>query len=214
MLSFIAATSMTAMLAGSPEPAAQRPADVPTVTIAVHSAPSISPVIIDRTLEEASAVWRPTGVTFKWQKVDARRADSTPPEPTRPRVMIDDRRGTPRGAASPIGWVNFVDDEPDGDIHVSHANAERFILTVGGIDGGTRRMTPAERFLHLGRTLGRALAHEIGHYLLKSKEHTTNGLMKGRRTVKEFIDSDRRGFEIDTAQREAIVRRIRALPPI
>ena len=66
----------------------------------------------------------------------------------------------------------------------------------------------------MGRTLGRALAHEIGHYLLKSKLHTTNGLMKGRRTIKEFIDSDRRGFEIDTSQREAIVRRIRELAPV
>lgn len=211
MLSFIAATSMTAILAGSPEPAAQRPADLPSVTIGVHSAPAISPVIIDRTLEEASAIWRPTGVTFKWQKATPVQAEANPPRPTRPRVLIDDKRGTPRGAASPMGWVNFVDDEPDGDIHISHANAERFILTVGGIDGSARRMTPAERFLLVGRTLGRALAHEIGHYLLKSREHTTNGLMKGRRTVQEFIDNERRGFEIDTTQRAAIVRRIREL---
>jgi hypothetical protein len=211
MLSFLVATSMTAILAGSPEPAAQRPADLPSVTISVHTAPAISPVIIDRTLEEASAIWRRTGVSFKWQKAAPVQAEANPPRPTRPRVLIDDKRGTPRGAASPIGWVNFVDDEPDGDIHISHANAERFVLTVGGIDGSARRMTPAERFLLVGRTLGRALAHEIGHYLLKSREHTTNGLMKGRRTVQEFIDKERRGFEIDTAQRAAIVRRIREL---
>ena len=73
MLSLIAATSMTAMLAGTGEPAAQGAVDLPTVTIGVHSAPAISPVIIDRTLEEASAIWRPTGVTFKWQKVERRR---------------------------------------------------------------------------------------------------------------------------------------------
>jgi hypothetical protein len=211
MLSFIAATSMTAILAGAPEPAAQRPVDLPSVTITVHTAPKISPVIIDRTLEEASAIWRPTGVTFKWQKAAPVQAEANPPRPTRPRVLIDDKRGTPRGAASPMGWVNFVDDEPDGDIHISHANAERFVLTVGGIDGSARRMTPAERFLLVGRTLGRALAHEIGHYLLKSREHTTNGLMKGRRTVQEFIDNERRGFDVDTAQRAAILRRIREL---
>jgi hypothetical protein len=35
--------------------------------------------------------------------------------------------------------------------------------------------------------------------------------MKGRRTIQEFIAEERRGFEIDTAQREAIVRRIREL---
>jgi hypothetical protein len=214
MLSFVAATSMTAMLAGSPEPGAQRPLDLPTVTISVHSAPSVSPVIIDRTLEEAGAIWRPTGVSFRWQKVDPERSDSTPPQPTRPRVLIDDRRGTPRGASAPMGWVTFVDDEPDGDIHISHANAEQYVLAFGGVGGANRRMTPAERFLLIGRTLGRALAHEIGHYLLKSKQHTTNGLMKGRRTVKEFIDVQRRGFEIDTLQRDAIVRRIRELADV
>ncbi len=94
------------------------------------------------------------------------------------------------------GWMNY------------------YVLSVGGIGGSARRVTPAERFLLLGRTLGRALAHEIGHYLLKSKEHTTNGLMKGRRTIQEFIDAERRGFEVDTAQREAIVRRIRELTRI
>jgi hypothetical protein len=211
MLNLIAAASMTALLVGAAEPASQRPADIPTVTISVHSAPAISPVIIDRTLEEASAIWRPTGVTFTWQKAAAVQADSNPPRPTRPRVLIDDQRGTPRGAAAPMGWVNFVGDEPDGDIHISHGNAGRFVLAVGGIDGAARRMTPAERFLLVGRTLGRALAHEIGHYLLKSREHTTNGLMKGRRTVQEFIDKERRGFEIDALQHDAIVRRIREL---
>ena len=202
---------MSAMLVGSPEPAAQRPGDLPTVTISVHSAPAISPVIIDRTLEEASAIWRPTGVTFKWQKAAAVQAEADPPQPTRPRVLIDDSRGTPRGASAPMGWVKFVDDEPDGDIHISHANAERFVLSVGGVGGSARRMTPAERFLLLGRTLGRALAHELGHYVLKSKEHTTNGLMKGRHSIQEFIGVHRKGFEVDTAQREAIVRRIREL---
>jgi hypothetical protein len=202
---------MTAMLVGSPEPAAQRPADLPTVTISVHSAPAISPVIIDRTLEEASAIWRPTGVTFKWQKAEAVGSEADPPQPTRPRVLIDDSRGTPRGASAPMGWVKFVGDEPDGDIHISHGNAEQFVLSVGGVGGRARRITPAERFLLLGRTLGRALAHEIGHYLLKSKDHTTNGLMKGRHTIQEFISTQRKAFAVDMTQREALVRRIREL---
>jgi hypothetical protein len=210
MLSFAAAASMTAMLAGSPDPSAQRAADLPTVTISVHTAPAISPVVVDKTLEEASAIWRPTGVTFKWQKIDAESV-SAAAQPTRPRVIITEQPGRPSTGGAPIGWVTFVDDEPDGDIHVSHANAERYILSFGGLPGGTRRLTPAERFLLMGRTLGRALAHEIGHYLLRSKAHTTSGLMKANRTVKEFTDADARGFEVDTTEREAVVRRVRQI---
>jgi hypothetical protein len=91
MLGLIAATSMTAMLAGSADPNAQRAADLPSITISIHSVPAISPVIIDKTLEEATAIWRPTGVTFKWQKVDSVIAAA---RPTRPRVIIKNDPGT------------------------------------------------------------------------------------------------------------------------
>ncbi len=185
--------------------------NVVTVSISVHAAPTVPPVIVERALEEASAIWRPTGVTIKWQNEDSGRTAFTPPQATRPRVIIDESRGTRRDSSAPLGWVNFVGDEPDGDIHVSHRNTEEFILAFGGVAGATRRMTPAERFLLLGRTLGRALAHEIGHYLLRSRSHATNGLMKGRRTVKEFIDPDRDGFEIDASDQEAAARRIREI---
>ncbi len=185
--------------------------EVVAVTISVHAAPKISPVIVNRALDEASAIWRPTGVTFQWLREDSTRAIATPPHPTRPRVIIDDSRGTPRDTAAPIGWVNFAGDEPDGDIHISHRNAEQFILAFGGVAGASRRVSPAERFVLVGRTLGRALAHEIGHYLLRSRHHSTTGLMRGRRTVKEFIDSDRRGFEVDAADREAAAGRIRQI---
>ncbi len=184
--------------------------DLATVTITVHAVPTVPPVVVDRALEEASAIWRQTGVAFKWRKEDSTPTAITPPQATRPRVIIDESRGRRRDSGAPLGWVNFSGDEPDGDIHISHRNAEQFILAFGGA-GATRRMSPAERFLLLGRTLGRNLAHEIGHYLLRSRGHTTNGLMKGRRTVKEFIDPNHHGFDIDASDREAAARRIREI---
>ena len=42
----------------------------------------------------------------------------------------------------------------------------------------------------LARAMGRALAHEMGHYLLASKEHTKNGLMQAHRTATEFFGPD------------------------
>jgi hypothetical protein len=167
----------------------------------------VSSVVVDKTLEEASAIWRPTGVTFKWQK--STEAVAAEAQPTRPRVVVHEKAGRVRDDNAAMGWVTFVDEEPDGDIHLAHDNAERYILAFAG--GGSRPVPPNERFLLLGRTLGRALAHELGHYLLQSKAHTTNGLMKARRTIKEFIDPDRRGFDVDSLQREAILHRVRQI---
>jgi hypothetical protein len=209
MLGLIAATSMTAMLAGAPDPGAPPSPDLPTLTISVHTPPKVSPVVVDKTLEEASAIWRPTGVTFKWQKASTE-AVAAEARPTRPRVVVHEKAGRVRDDNAAMGWVTFVDDEPDGDIHLAHDNAERYILAFEG-GGGARPVLPAERFLLLGRTLGRALAHELGHYLLKSKAHTTNGLMKARRTVKEFVDPDRRGFDVDRLQRDAVLHRVRQI---
>jgi hypothetical protein len=39
----------------------------------------------------------------------------------------------------------------------------------------------------IGRMAGRALAHEIGHYLLASTKHAEEGLMKPLITPAEFV---------------------------
>ena len=70
-------------------------------------------------------------------------------------------------------------------------------------------MPPGEVDVLLGRVLGRALAHELGHYLLRSGRHTRRGLMRGDRTIQEFLSAGRRGFEVDAAQRVVVAARIR-----
>ena len=51
-----------------------------------------------------------------------------------------------------------------------------------------------EREVLMARAIGRALAHELGHYFLASKEHTKKGLMKAHRTAVEFFGQDARPF--------------------
>jgi ubiquinone biosynthesis protein UbiJ len=56
--------------------------------------------------------------------------------------------------------------------------------------------TRADRETLLSRALGRALAHEIGHSLMKSKAHARRGLMRSAWRAQEFFSADRRGFSI------------------
>jgi hypothetical protein len=68
--------------------------------------------------------------------------------------------------------------------------------------------TTFERELLLGRALGRALAHELGHYLLATKDHASKGLLRGARSAQEFFSPDRSSFAIQPIDRGLIVARL------
>jgi hypothetical protein len=45
--------------------------------------------------------------------------------------------------------------------------------------------------------LGRAVAHEIGHYLLNTRGHARHGLMRARIDARDFADLRNGGFGLD-----------------
>ena len=55
----------------------------------------------------------------------------------------------------------------------------------------------------IGRAVGRVLAHELGHYLLRSRTHAPSGLMRAVQNTAELIAGDRETFALsadDAAQ--------------
>ena len=70
------------------------------------------------------------------------------------------------------------------------------------------RYTMYERNTMAARPLGRALAHVLGHYLLASKEHTADGLMKGRLSTGELFGPQHSRFTLDAAQRTVVASRL------
>jgi hypothetical protein len=205
------ATLATAALALGPVESAARPDRPPAITVRVFPGRGVSSHLVTRTLDEAAAVWNDAGISLAWRVVP----NTPPPElsPT-PHVVIADDTGRRReGADLPLGWVHFHrPEEPDGRIHLSHANGLSLLRLTSGLGRSMGRMLlPAQVDLLLGRMLGRALAHELGHYLLKSAVHTREGLMRSRRTVQEFIGHERRGFDVNVHQRSTVVAGIMEL---
>lgn len=49
----------------------------------------------------------------------------------------------------------------------------------------------------LGVVLGRAIAHEIGHYLLQTNDHSSSGLMRASIDAREFADLRSGSFRLD-----------------
>lgn len=191
----------------------------PPMTVNVSVAADIPASLVSRVLTEAGAIWRAAGFTLVWRLVvdevaqHALVSATMPYAPSPLRVTVGNERGrTKEETATPLGWIVFDNNTPQREIYVSYINAQALMELSRGVVGRIDLMPRAERETLLGRAMGRALSHEIGHYLLASKAHTKTGLMQAKRTAAELFAADRRRFGVDVTQREAIVARLAPAP--
>jgi hypothetical protein len=198
-------TGETAESAKRP-PSAPSPVNVPTVNapsslaLVIAAAPGVSNEIVSGTLNEAAAIWKAAGLTLQWRVSNHL---LTQIEPSAVQVILDDARGTASEGELPIGWVGFGPSGlPAPLLHLSRRNANQLLDTAAAY----RNRPSSYKELLMARALGRALAHELGHYLMASKSHSPSGLMKGRRFVDEFFSPTRRGFQLDDAEQRLAAR--------
>jgi hypothetical protein len=89
----------------------------------------------------------------------------------------------------------------------SIARAEVIVHAAGT---GPAHVSPESVVQHrVGVVLGRAVAHEIGHYLLGSSAHARHGLMRASFQPREFADLRSGTFEVDDASRRLVHERFR-----
>jgi hypothetical protein len=178
---------------------------LPTISISVHASPDVSPRLVKWTFEEADAIWRDAGVRITWTlEAQDPVVPAMPDRGDRLRVVIDHHRGMNLGVDVAVGWVVFEGDQPRPEIHLSYANA------VAGVERIAPRtlqhlLTQMRVDELVATALGRALAHELGHYLLELKDHSGEGdLMQASWTVDELFGPDRPRVHLNAAQRQAI----------
>ena len=213
----IALVASTAFAAGAAAPASSDAVPPMIVTVSVDAA--VSPGVVQAVLAEADAIWRPGGITFVWQRTPratppyARAVAAAPYLPNTLHLTIGDSRGTGANGRLPLGWILFDDMTlPGQEIYLSYANARQLMEEARGVVGLIDQMPVLQRETLLARAMGRALAHELGHYLLASKVHTERGLMKAIMTAVELFAPDSRAFRIEPAQRRAVTARLRGEP--
>jgi hypothetical protein len=196
----IAASVGLAMMAASPDAAAVNRSLAPLV-VNLSATPNVSPGVVRLAEREVEAIFRPIGVTFIWRNGgDA---------PVSLVVEIANEAGPNHDSQyTPLGWLNFANGTPIPKIHISYTNAERFMEGSREVVGIINLKTRAEREMLLGRLVGRALAHELGHYLLGTPEHTAKGLLKRSPTATEFFSTDHGAFAIDALERTQIADRL------
>src|SRR5262245_14310945 len=157
-----------------------------SVTVAVDRPNDLSDAFVRAMLTETAAIWRPLGVELRW---GAR--DDSASSPVTVHVIVTDDRDGPSSSSERLGWIHFLaPHDPEPIVYVSRVAALQLLDATS-----TLRQYPARRRdILLSRMLGRALAHELGHYLLASKDHTSYGLMRSNWPLDVLIANDRVGF--------------------
>jgi hypothetical protein len=181
------------LLPTSPTPDQRTVVVVPRLFIAVHAAPDIEPALVDRTLDEASAIWRAVGVVFDRQIAPGQ------PYSSQLTVSFDDEPLDFSEQHGALGWIPFTAAGPLPVIHLSRTRAEVLCSQWPNI---ANRTIAGHRLL-IARALGRALSHEIGHYLFQSRVHTRHGLMRAKWPSDELFGFDGGGFTLTREQRDA-----------
>jgi hypothetical protein len=110
------------------------------------------------------------------------------------RVILNDRMGAVHPTQRPLGWITFsASGAPEPVIELSRGNAV-WMLDANASD---RDRPTRGREMLLERALGRALAHELGHYLLAMKSHASVGLMRGVHSRDEFFSPSPASFQLN-----------------
>jgi hypothetical protein len=141
--------------------------------------------------EEIVELWRPYGVDIVWEKAWTEADPIDKPELFI--FFVERELQRQSGGATPVAWIQFIDGTPGQLVNVSVTAARRLMNATTWHNDLPIRLAPIdaqERLL--GRMIGRALAHEVGHYLLASSKHAETGLMKPLISPAEFVREGRK----------------------
>lgn len=102
------------------------------------------------------------------------------------RLVVTNRRL--EASENGLAWIEFVDGEPKSELTVSMGAVNRMLAKGEWRGRPLASLPPRVSRLFVQRAMGLAVAHEMGHYLLRSRTHDRKGLMQAMFTVDEIMD--------------------------
>jgi hypothetical protein len=165
------------------------------VALEVPPNQAMSPGIIRSAVVEAAGLWAPYGVEIDLASGPGHCGDILTVVPIETRHAAE----TPgwRGA---LGAIAFAPDgAPIPAITLYVTDIEHFVVAARLFSAFGRFWPQVLREQLLGRVLGRVLAHEIGHYVLRSPRHATEGLMRPLQFADDLISPTRHRFTLTAA---------------
>jgi hypothetical protein len=160
------------------------------VDIAFQGLP-MQPRLEASAMDEVTHIWAAYGVDVQAVNPgDPRRDDAV-------RLLVV-LANLPNGPAVPgvLGSIPFLDDTPEPVIVLYLGAIAPLVADVRVAELPDHNWPFLLRDVVHGRVLGRALAHEIGHYLLRSRQHLEVGLTRARQSTLDLVSLDRRHFAL------------------
>ena len=171
--------------------------DAPAVlNVRLTTSSELSSVSQRALINETESIWRDAHVQLRWIR------DNSTVDDDQPLRVVVTRRVVAASSHQhwPVGELLRFEDRS--------AIAMASITTALRIVEASPELPlvdlPATAQYKLGVVLGRALAHEIGHYLLQSNTHSTYGLMRASIDAREFVDLRTGAFRLDRASQASL----------
>ena len=190
-----------------PRAAGKTDAASPTVlSLRLTTSSELSSVSQQALIHETESIWRDARVELRWL-ADAVNDENRAVVQRRPLRIVVTRRA-----------VNATDHQhwPVGELL---RFGDRSAVAMASISAALRIVEespespllglPAKHQYKLGVVLGRAVAHEIGHYLLDSNTHSPYGLMRASIDAREFADLRTGAFRLDRQSQAYLASQVR-----
>jgi hypothetical protein len=181
------------------------PSTVPHVLLTVS--PQLPAIARAALVEEAEALWARAGVRLVWRNG----ADRVVETDRALRVLVIPRPASSRSARPDYALGELLSFGPPNALAVVSIDRVQELVNSSHTSS---TMPPSLQATRIGIILGRAAAHEIGHYLLNSRSHVDKGLMRASFEVHELLDGRSGMFELDDDSKAWIQQRIAHGMPI
>ena len=176
-----------------------------TLNLNLATSQELSAVSIGSLVAEVNAIWWHSNLSLIWRTVDV--SDPLPAMPESEnwlRVLVLARQTPGAGDTSTFTVGELVRYEGAKPLAIASVTAARRVVgesvRVQALEG------PRDYDRRLGVVLGRAIAHEIGHYLL-GPAHASHGLMRANIDALEFADVRSRTFLLGQPSRTYLTLR-------
>jgi hypothetical protein len=174
-----------------------------TLNINLATSQELSAISTGALVAEVNAIWWHSNLSLIWRTVDI-----SEPLPAMPgsedwlRVLVLARQA--HGGDTTFAVGELVRHDGARPLAIASLTAARRVVDESirfqALDG------PRDYDHRLGVVLGRAVAHEIGHYLLGTSTHAHQGLMRANIDAQEFADVRSRSFRLDGVAQAHLTR--------
>jgi hypothetical protein len=174
-----------------------------TLNINLATSQDLSATSTGALVAEVNAIWWQSNLSLAW-----RTADVSEPLPAMPdsedwlRVLVLARQAPGHAATFAVG--ELVRHEGGRPLAIASLTAARRVVDESRRFQNVDDQRDYEK--RLGVVLGRAVAHEIGHYLLRTSSHAPRGLMRASIGAQEFADINSQSFRLDRVARAHLAR--------